>query len=92
MPEKQILTDTQTEGDVFSVQGVYAEITLSKHSGGQWTVQRRTPDDEWIDTNIVFARNDVKSFVAMPGLPYRIAGGTAGATAWVADDSEAFRG
>ena len=91
MAEFQILTDTQAEGSEFSVSGIYSEIVLSKHSGGTWTLQRKTPDDEWIDTNVSFTGNDVKSFVGMPGVVYRVEGGTTGATAWVTSNEEGLR-
>ena len=88
----QVLEDTQTEGREFSLRGTYGEVLLSKHSGGTWTLQRKTPDDEWIDTNVTFVQNNATSFVVMPGQTYRIEGGTAGATAWAYDNSDAFRG
>ena len=90
----QILTGSETTSLEFGSRGQYAAILLASHAGGTWTLQVKTPEDpaQWVDTNVTFTGDNMESFVAMPGVTYRLDGGTAGAVAWVYDNGEAFRG
>ena len=74
----------------FHVKGTVAFVMLTKHAGGTWTVEMKSPDDEWVDIDQDFDGNGVKAIHAENDLAYRVTGGTQGATAWVIDNRENF--
>lgn len=94
---RQILFPDQTEGPAFWMHGgnptflgdpsiaTQQLIHLAGHSGGTWTLQMRHPDDEseWTDCNISFDADGVQAFWSSPEWAFRLAGGDAGASAWV---------
>lgn len=75
-----VLTDTQTTGDEFVLDGGPAVAILDGHSGGTWTLQVKGPSDDWVDTDVEWTANGIFAFMAAPGATYRVTGGTAGAT------------
>ena len=87
-PLKQIITDSQTEGSEFSVSEDRAFILMEGYVSGEWKLQIRTPNGNWMDIadssgGISFNSDGLQFFYAQPWLNYRIAGGDAGAEAWL---------
>lgn len=83
--EQQILRDDQTTSiEVSDLSGI-THITLTDFQEGEkWVVQRKSPNGEnWIDLDVTFEAEGSKVFYAVPGITYRITGGTVGATCWV---------
>ena len=91
----QILKDSQTTGASFRVRtgnptytgsqdisAVHHIILVDYQSGASWTLQAEAPDGTWIDTDIEFNNDGIKSFHATPELSYRLTGGVVGASAW----------
>lgn len=79
---KQVLHATQTTSDVWTSTGA-GDIILDSHAGGTWTLQVESPGGNWIDTDVTWTDDGIKTtFKQTQGLRYRITGGTAGARAW----------
>lgn len=87
MASKQVLTTTQATSDLWKPDNVQQFVTVSAHSGGEWVVQVRTPDGEWVDLDVLFDDNGQKTFYTLRGWNYRLHGGTEGAKAWVTDSA-----
>ena len=84
----KILASTQATGDKFRPAAGAHIISLAGHSGGIWTVQQLHPEqvngvDVWIDSDITFDKNDVKSGVFSNSFEYRVHGGAVGASAYI---------
>ena len=84
----QMLTSTQTESDEFTPYGGPMFLLMQGHAGGTWILQVKAPNGEWVDLDddpggVKFAGDGMIHFYGMPWLPYRISGGTPGASAWV---------
>ena len=89
----RILKDDQATGASFRVRtgnptfsgsqdlASIHHILLTEHAGGIWVLQARDPDDpdDWVDSDVDFDDNGVKSFHASPELEYRLTGGSMGA-------------
>lgn len=85
---RQILTAAQAIGDEFDTTGnlAFGSIILSGHAGGTWTLQVQDPDDTWIDTDITWTSDGIKSGLGFArSLKYRLNGGSVGAKAWVSE-------
>ena len=87
-PVRQILEDDQTEGSEFSVAEPRAFILLSDHAGGEWKLQVRNPEGDWVDIadgsgGVSFEDNGLVFFYAQGWLNYRLNGGSEGAKAWL---------
>lgn len=85
----QILTETQTTSDTFSLRGGPVFILLSDHAGGTWTLEIQNPDGDWVDIGegaggVSFDDNGLVYFYGMPWMSYRLTGGDDGAKAWIA--------
>ena len=84
----KILASTQASGDKFRPAAGAHIISLAGHSGGIWTLQQLHPEqvagvDVWIDSDVTFDKNDVKSEVLSNAFEYRLHGGAIGATAYI---------
>ena len=89
----QILKNDQATGASFRVRtgnptftgsqdlSAIHHVILTTHAGGTWVLQAHDPDDDddWLDTDINFTDNGIKSFNASPEIEYRLTGGTIGA-------------
>ena len=86
---KQILFETQTQGDEYEAAGGLTNggsIVVSAHAGGTWTLQVEAPDGTWISTSITFTANGIQGALAFePGLKYRLNGVTVGAKGWISE-------
>ena len=86
MNPAQVLSDTQTTSEEFRFSGKVGFVILSGYTSGTWTLQVEAPDGSWIDSDINFTGNGIKSFDSTHSLNWRLTGGDAGAEAWVSDD------
>ena len=81
--ETQFLINTESTSEVVNNISGLIQITVSSHNGGTWTLQRQAPDNtNWIDLDVTFVADGAKVFYAVDGVPYRLNGGTVGATGW----------
>ena len=85
----KILASNQATGNVFRpVSGAHI-ISLAGYSGAAaWVLQSKHPEqvggvDVWLDSDVTFDSNDVKSVVLSNAFEYRLHGGVIGASAYL---------
>jgi len=84
MPRQQILTETQTTSDVFKFRIADPTILLDNfQSGDPWKLQARSPQGEWVDTDLDFKEAGGGKLDVEVELEYRLTGGAVGARAWI---------
>ena len=70
-----ILAATQQIGNVFNGINGYAQVLLSNaQTGVKYTLQVLYPGstNSWIDTDVTFSDNGIKTFYMQPDLTYRM--------------------
>ena len=81
---RKVLGVADAESIKFPLPGVVGGVLVVGHAGGTWTLQVEDPENPgtWIDTDITFTGNGLKSFDCFGFLSWRLAGGDVGARAW----------
>ena len=80
---QQILTETQTNGDLFHVEGGMYQIVVIDFQANVG-LELESPDGSaWVDTQQRWTAAGVKAMYLSAEVGYRVAAGTAGAKAWV---------
>ena len=84
-PSQPQLRADEIEGSPFYINGGSYYIILTGHSGGTCYLDVEAPDQTWVESDISFTSNGVKTFVGTQLLRYRLRvdGGAVGAQAWV---------
>ena len=80
-----VLEADQQTGAEFRPSGKEEMILLAGHVGGTWVLQVKTPDGEWINTDVDFTNDGIKAFMSTPNFAYRMNTDDAanvGARAW----------
>ena len=82
---RQILEDTEIEGSAFrTLANTEHTIVLDRHAGGTWTLQLLTPENRYVNVNgYSWDGSAAENFRLPAGSILRIAGGSAGAVAYV---------
>ena len=84
---KQVLAADALEGEEFYCPGLETGIGIDGHVGGAERVklQWKTPNDNWVDMDVIFSANGLKAFNSFPDRPYRVVTSVLGVEAWALD-------
>ena len=86
--EQTVLAATESVSRSFYLRGTIAHIMVMDHSGGTWVTEMEAPNGTWIDLDVDFNGDGVQAIEVQSSRPYRLSGGTVGASALVIDNRE----
>ena len=81
---KQVLKETQSVSDTFTLAGGISFILCDLHTGGTWNLQVKSPSGVWVGIELIkFTAADMFRLELPQGSLCRIASGTVGARMYV---------